>query len=253
VTKASLAAALFCLAAPALAAAPQPCPKLDPPEASDIGALPHLAAALRPGGVLDILAIGAGPETRQAGLSGASGATPGFFNQLTRSLETGVRTLHATVMVRGGRGMLAPAQLGLIRAALAQHHYQLVLWQTGTIDAVQAEPVEDFYQALADGADAASSANADLILIEPQYSRFLEANADLGPYLSAMAAAGAAPGSLVFHRHTLMHDWVDAGLIDLEYARTADRTAVAARLHACLATALADLILAQSEATAAGK
>jgi hypothetical protein len=250
VTKAGLVAALVLCAVqatPAVAAVPQACPPLGEAEAADAASLPHLAATLKPGATLDILAIGAGPDNKPAGVSASPGATSGFFSQLTRDLEAGLRGLHATVTVRGGRGLLAPAQRDVLGAALAQHRYQLVLWQTGTIDAIEADPLEEFSEALADGADAANAAGADLILIEPQYSRFLEANADLGPYLSAMAAAGAEPGALVFHRFSLMHDWVDAGLIDLEYARPAERPAVAARLHACLAAELAHVILAQAD------
>ncbi len=245
-TKAGLlvALALYCLStAPAPAVVPQGCPPLSEIDPSDTAVLPHLAAALKPGATLDILVIGAGPDVKPAAANG----TPGFPGQLTRDLESGLRGLRVTATVRSGRGLLAPAQLGLIRTALAQHRYQLVLWQTGTTDAVQGDPVEDFSQALADGADAVDAAGADLILVEPQFSRFLEANADLGPYLSAMAAAGAEPGSLVFHRYALMHDWVNDGLIDLEYALPSERPAVAARLHACLAAELAHLILAQAE------
>jgi hypothetical protein len=212
-------------------------------EQPDAGALPHLGAALKPGATLSILSVGAVADAKPGG--GLTPTTPptGFFTQLSHALESGVRGLHMQVTVRGGRGLLAPTQLDLIRAALAQHAYQVVLWQTGTVDAVQDEPPEEFYRALADGADAVSQANADLVLVEPQYSRFLEANADLSPYLSAIQEVGATSGRVVFHRYDLMHDWEDAGLIDLEHASMSDRPAVAARLHACLAAELARTLL----------
>jgi hypothetical protein len=232
-------AALLMLAHAAYAAPPaSTCPPAAE-EQADAGALPHLGAALKPGATINILAVGAGADMKPA----STGTPSGFFSQLSRALEANVQGLHAVVTARGGRGLLAPMQLGLIRTALSQHPYQLVLWQTGTIDAVQDEPPEDFYQALTDGADTISRANADLVLVEPQYSRFLEANADLSPYLSAMQAAGAEQGRLVFHRYALMHDWEDADLIDLEHASLSDRPAVAARLHACIATELARALL----------
>jgi hypothetical protein len=40
-----------------------------------------------------------------------------------------------------------------------------------------------------------------------------------------------------------MHDWEDAGLIDLEHASLTDRPAVATRLHACIAAELARALL----------
>jgi hypothetical protein len=227
---------------PVKAAVPQPaCP---PPVEEDPGAgsLPHLGAALKPGATISILAVGASGEVKP-GPDAAAPAVPGFFSQLSHALESAVRGVHVSITVRGGRGLLAPMQLDMIRAALKQHSYQLVLWQTGTVDAVQGEPPEDFYQALSDGADAIAEADADLVLVEPQYSRFLEANADLSPYLSAVQAAGASAGRVVFHRYALMHDWEDAGVIDLEHAASADRAAVAARLHGCLASELAHVLL----------
>jgi hypothetical protein len=240
-------AALLLLAQTAHAAAPAvTCPPAVEDE-PDAGALPHLGAALKEGAKLgatiNILAVGAGADLKPVGTSTVQNPPSGFFSQLSRALEASVQGLHAVVTVRGGRGLLAPMQLALIRTALAQHAYQVVLWQTGTVDAVQDEPPEDFYQALTDGADTIAHAHADLVLVEPQYSRFLEANADLSPYLSAMQAAGAAQGTLVFHRYALMHDWEDAGLIDLEHAPLTDRPAVAARLHACIAAEMARALL----------
>jgi hypothetical protein len=237
----SLAAVL--LAAPvARAAAPTAACPPAVEEEPDAGALPHLGAALKPGATINILAVGAGGDVKPVAAGGAP-APAGFFNQLTHGLESAVHGLHASVTVRGGRGLMAPQQLDLIRGSLQLHGYQLVLWQTGTIDAVEDEPPEHFYQTLQDGADAVAAAGADLVLVEPQYSRFLEANADLSPYLSALQEVASAPGTLVFHRYALMHDWEDAGLIDLEHAALADRPAVAARLHACLAAELARYLI----------
>jgi hypothetical protein len=212
-------------------------------EEPDASSLPHLEAALKPGATVSILAVGAAVEVKPGPAVGAP-VIPSFFSQLTHALETAVHGAHVTVTVRGGRGLLAPMQLDMIRAALKQHSYQLVLWQTGTVDAVQGEPPEDFYQALSDGADAIAEADADLVLVEPQYSRFLEANADLSPYLSAVQSVGATAGRVVFHRYALMHDWEDAGFIDLEHASLSDRASVAARLHGCLAGELAHVLLA---------
>ena len=169
---------------------------------------------------------------------------------LGQDLQAAEPALHLSITPRGGRGQDAAAQLDLIRAAVKQHHYTAVLWQTGTLEAVRSEPADVFYQTLSDGADMISQAGADLILVEPQYSRFLEANADLSPYLSALQAMDAAPATLLFHRYELMRDWAEAGDIDLEHAAAAARPAAAAHLHACLAAELARAILVAAHAPA---
>jgi hypothetical protein len=235
-----------------LAAQPPNCPPAVEGEAGG-GPLIHLGAALKPGGKLDILAVGAGggaPAPRPAAPATLPPPHPASFGALLgHFLEDSVHGLHVTVTAQGGGGLSAATQVDIIRQALHAHPYQLVIWQTGTVEAVNDEPEDDFYQALSDGAAAAASGGADLVLVEPQYSRFLEANANVSAYLAVMQAAGALPGTLLFHRYDLMHDWVDSGSIDLENAAAADRSAVAARLRACLAGELARALLSNAAET----
>jgi hypothetical protein len=81
------------------------------------------------------------------------------------------------------------------------------------------------------------------VLVDPQYSRFLEANANLEPYAIALRAVGALPGVELFHRFDIMKDWAGDAAIDLERTPKADRPAAAARLHACLGRELARMLL----------
>ena len=226
-----------------IAASPAYCPQ-STGEGGD--PLPHLADKLKQGATLDVLAVGVGPMQPVAASPGSPSA--GFLSHLAHALESIVQGLHVNVTPRGGGGVGASTQVQIIQAALAKHRYPLVLWQTGTLEAVQGGPTDVFYQALADGADLAGTAGADLVLVEPQYSRFLADNANPAPYLSAMQAIGAEPGIVLFRRYELMRDWEDAGLIDLEHATKSDRPAVAARLHACLAAELARALLAGAAA-----
>ncbi len=241
-------------------AAPPSCPPGDD-AALDANALPHLASALKPGGTLSILTVGSatvfGPEASAAAdAASKTAAKPplqpsqtGFPWQAAHALESSVRGLRVNVTVIGRRGLTAAEMLERLRDELPKKPYRLVLWQTGTVDAVQDQPPDDFYQTLSDGAAAVAAAGADLVLIDPQYSRFLEANANLAPYAEAMQAAGTLPGVALFHRTALMHDWAEAGAIDLERTPAADRPAAAARLHACLGRALAAMLLSDAAAS----
>jgi len=218
--------------------------------------LPHLAAVLKPGATLAMLAVGSatvfGPDSSAAAdATGKAAQKPplqmsqtGFPWQAAHALEAAVRGLRVNVTVIGRRGLTAGEMLDRLRAELPKKPYRLVLWQTGTVDAVQGQPPDDFYQALADGAATVAAAGADLVLVDPQYSRFLAANANLAPYAAAMQAVDTLPGVALFHRTALMHDWVDSGAIDLERTPKSERPAAAARLHACLGRALAQMLLA---------
>jgi hypothetical protein len=235
-------------------AAPAACPVTD--VVDELGPLPHLAAALKPGATLEMLALGSGTVFAPVAGIGADVARPGappapvqpsqagFPFQAAHALEAAVHGLHVNVTVIGRHGMTAADMFLLLRQELPRKPYRLVLWQTGTVEAVNDLPPEDFYQTLADGASLADEAGADLVLIDPQYSRFLAANANLEPYQSAFQAAAALPGVGLFHRYDLMHDWVESGAIDLERAPKAERQAVAVRLHMCLGRELARALLA---------
>jgi hypothetical protein len=134
--------------------------------------------------------------------------------------------------------------LDIIHTELATHHYDLVIWQTGTVEAVRNMGASQFYQTLADGSAAISAAGANLILVDPQFSRFLRANADLEPYAKAMDQIAAQPGTMLFHRFDLMRHWANEGQIDLERTPKAQRLKAVEALHACLGASLARMVTA---------
>ena len=242
-------------------------------------ALPNLAAVLHPGGRLSILVVGSatvfGPEASlapgtvtsrtvrvaapAAGEQGAAApagkgapkepasehpSDASFPVRMKAALEARVPGLAVSLSVQGGRNLTAEDMLAPLRAGLAgPHPPQLVIWQTGTVDAVRNVPPGQFNQALSDGTDAAMEAHADLILVDPQFSRFLQANADLPPYFSALRNAAALPGVVLFPRFELMQSWSDAGGLDIENAEPEDALRSVGTLHACLGALLAGMIV----------
>jgi hypothetical protein len=223
--------------APAPSATPAACAAPADLGATDVK-LPHVTAALKAGKTLDILAVGS------ATMLGPHGATEGSFPyRMSELLREAVPGATVKLNVHSGRGLTATDMLATIRTELSRHAYQLVLWQTATVEAVRSLPPEDFFATLSDGAQRVQAAGADLILIDPQFSRFLFANANLDPYQETMAQATGLPGVVLFHRFDLMRHWVNTGQIDLERATRPDREKTADLLHDCLGRALARLIL----------
>ena len=84
--------------------------------------------------------------------------------------------------------------LPILREELAHPHFDLVLWQTGTVEAVHGIRPDELRAVLEDGAEAADSTNTDLVLIDPQFSRFLRANADLSPYETVLQQVAGMDG-----------------------------------------------------------
>ena len=243
-------------------------------------ALPNLAAVLQPGGHASILVVGSatvfGPEaslapgtltsrtvrvaapapneqhgtTMTARTNASVRPVPdhpsdaSFPVRMKATLESRIPGLTVSLSVQGGRNLTAEDMLAPLRAGLAAPYPpQLVIWQTGTVDAVRNVPPGQFNQALSDGTDAATDAHADLILVDPQFSRFLQANADLPPYFSALRNAAALPGVVLFPRFELMQSWSESGGLDIETADPADALRLVQTLHACLGTLLAEMIL----------
>jgi hypothetical protein len=234
-----------------------------------ISALPAVAPVLKPGGRLRVLAVGSatmfGPDatltpgtlTSQAlnkptapstvppaqALS-SSGSEAAFPFQMAEALRAAVPGMKVEVVLRGGRGLSAGDMLATIKTELEAGTFQLVLWQTGTVEAVRNSPPGDFAQILSAGAEAVDAAGANLVLIDPQYSRFLQTNSNLDPYTQALQQTASMPGVILFHRFDLMHAWVNDGQIDLERTPRNDRLKTVELLHRCLGLHLARMVLA---------
>lgn len=232
---------------------------------NDIAPLPHVSAVLKPQSTLNVLTVGSatvfspseslqpGTITGQAlGLTGTRKpelpmpTDAAFPLQMAHALEKATPGLVVKVTVRGGRGMQASEMLDILRNELSTAHYDLVIWQTGTVEAVRNVPLGAFYQTLSDGAAATAASNADLVLIDPQFSRFLHANSDVETYAQALQQTAAQPGVVLFHRFELMRHWSSTGQIDLERTPRASRLETVEQLHACLGQALAHFITASA-------
>lgn len=199
--------------------------------------MPHVAAALRPGGQLDVLALGS------ASMLGARGGEAGSVpDRMVAALHASVPDATIRLTMRAGRTEQAVEMLAAMRHELSVYRYHLVLWQSGTVEALRRLPPEDFRRTLAEGVAVATEAGADIVLIDMQYSRLLAQHAELEPYRAAMTEAALRPGVMLFPRYALMRAWAEDGQLDLEATAKPDRRRAIARLHACLGDALARML-----------
>jgi hypothetical protein len=211
--------------------------------------LSHVAEALAKNRALDILALGSGSTVGDSGGSGGPALAyhapdAAYPYKMLAALQTMRPAEQFRITVKGGRNMTAETMLPILQDALAAQHYDLVLWQTGTVEAVHGSRPDSLHGVLDDGAEAAAKAQADLVLIDPQFSRFLRANADLSPYQTVMQQMTALPDVTLFHRFDLTQAWANSGQIDLERVTREERDKTILLLNACLGEALARYILA---------
>jgi hypothetical protein len=118
----------------------------------------------------------------------------------------------------------------------------LVIWQTGTVDAMRSIDPDDFRTAVDEGVVALQNAGADVVLMNPQYSPRTETMISVPPYLDNMRAVAQSRDIPLFDRFAIMHEWNEQGDFDLFSAHHGPE--LAKRVHDCLGRALATFVVA---------
>lgn len=209
-----------------------------PPELLEAGApLPATSRAVSAGD-LRILVVGSA-SVLGPGTSGPAAAWPARLDALLAARHPGLKVETA---VRGAPGLTATDAVAMIKEELRRNPAHLVLWQTGAVETARNLDLDELAAALDNGLTRANLAGADAVLIDPQFSRFLRANANVEAYREAMRLAAAAHNAPLFRRYDLMQAWADAEKVDMERAPRSARVAVTDRLNDCLAQAMALLL-----------
>ena len=87
----------------------------------------------------------------------------------------------------------------------------MVIWQTGTVDAMRSVDPEDFRAAVDEGVAALQKAGADVILMNLQYSPRTETMISVPPYLDNMRVVAQQHDVPLFDRFAIMRHWNEFG------------------------------------------
>ncbi|HEY7296812.1 MAG TPA: GDSL-type esterase/lipase family protein [Xanthobacteraceae bacterium] len=117
----------------------------------------------------------------------------------------------------------------------------LVLWQTGTIDAIRRIDPDNFQSALQDGVRRLRRGGADVILMNMQYSPRTEEMISVAPYADIMRVVAQEQDVPLLDRLEIMRHWSDVGAFDLH--ATGKDNVLARRVHDCIGRAIALLII----------
>jgi hypothetical protein len=118
----------------------------------------------------------------------------------------------------------------------------LVIWETGTMEAVRGTDVDEFRETVQAGIDELHAARTEVVLMNMQFSRETDAMIHFAPYLSAMRELADANDVPVFRRRGIMRHWAESGSLDLG-ARDGDKLRqLAAKLYDCIGRAMADFV-----------
>jgi len=117
----------------------------------------------------------------------------------------------------------------------------LVIWQTGTYDAIRSIDPDDFRAGVDEGVVALQNAGTDVVLMNLQYSPRTETMISAPPYLDNMRVVAQQHDVPLFDRFAIMRHWSDAG--DFDLSSTSHGPDLAKRVHDCLGRALSKFVI----------
>ncbi len=195
--------------------------------------LPAVTKAIKDRRRLDISVVGTASSSI-AGPDGTRSAYPARLDDVLREHLTGVDIkVNVHVQPRATTATLAAS----MDKVLSDDKPALVVWQTGTADAISGIEPEDFRSSLDSGVTAIEAAGADVVLMNMQFSPRTESMLDVSAYADVMHVVAQQRNAVLFDRLALMHYWNDAGTFDL-YTAT-KKYDIARKVHDCIGWALA--------------
>jgi hypothetical protein len=201
-------------------------------------ALPRVAAAIVKDRDLRVTVAGTSSSTLP-GANGAKMAYPARLEAALALLFPGV-AVKVTAAVQSRQTAAEMAQA--FPRILVDAKPTLVVWQTGTYDAVRGVDPDEFRAVLEEGIAVLQAGGADVILMNMQYSPRTESVIALDPYAEAMRFVALEREVPLFDRLAIMKHWSETGTFDL-YSQPKNLD-IAAQVHDCLGRLLADLIAA---------
>jgi lysophospholipase L1-like esterase len=205
-----------------------------------LGSLPHVAGKLASGAPVVIVAFGS------SSTQGWGSTSPEFTypNRLAAQLHRQYPSIDITVINRGKGGDDAPEMIKRLQGEVIDAHPDLVIWQVGTNAVLRdLDPVETA-KVVNDGVARIQAADADLVLVDPQYSpRVTERAQSASQMVRLLSKVAAIRHVGLFPRFEVMREWHE------EQAIPVDKFVIADGLHmndwgyACFAQLLGDDII----------
>jgi hypothetical protein len=197
--------------------------------------LPKVAGAFKDGRALNILVVGSRSSTINA--SEASAYPARLQAMLREKLPSATVNVSVELLVKKTAEEVASGFVKLLEGKKPT----LVIWQTGTVDAMRSIDPDDFRRAVGEGVAALQTAGADVILMNLQYSPRTETMISAPPYLDNMRVVAQEHDIPLFDRFAIMRQWNDQG--DFDLFSTSHGIELAKRVHDCLGRALSKFVI----------
>lgn len=226
--------AVSLLAGPAVAA-PMPACMVAEPQLEHIFGLPQVVRAIA-AKKLNVLVVGSASST----LPGPHGLENAYPAQLQKALAATLPGVAVKVATDVKPHRTAVTMVKTMPKALAAAKPTLMIWQTGTVDAMQSVDLDAFSDTLEQGIALARAAGADVILVNGQYSPRTESMIALSAYAEDMRWVALQHEVPLFNRYEIMRLWSDLNTFD--FTSAANKIDIAGHVHDCIGRLLADLV-----------
>jgi hypothetical protein len=199
--------------------------------------LKRVAEAVAKDRRLTIAVVGTGSSA----LAGPNGPPSAYPARLEAALKQRLPSVAVKVVTLVRTRMTADDLAKGMDKLLVDEKPDLVIWQTGTLDAIRRIEPDDFRAALDEGVETLHKGGADVILMNMQYSPRTDIMVALGPYADNMRVVAQQHEIPLFDRLGIMRHWSDIGAFDL-YAAGKDNV-LAHKVHDCIGRAIASMII----------
>lgn len=203
--------------------------------------LTKVAASIKTRKQLDILVIGSGSSL----LAGTDGANASYPARLEAALHARLPNVSIRVTTDLYTKKTSEEVASVLAEAIDKRPSDakpaLIIWQTGTVDAIRGVDPDDFRAALDTGVTTLKKAGADVMLMNLQYSPRIESMLAVTPYLDTMRVVSQEREIPLFDRFSIMRHWSDVGDFDLLGA--VHGYAMAKRVHDCIGRALSTFVV----------
>ncbi len=166
---------------------------------------PRAAQALATKRSLTIVALGSS-STNGVGASSPARTYPGVLEAQLRARFPGT---EITVINKGVNGEDVPENLARLERDVHALNPDLVLWQVGTNYVIRSFGIGTFGAQLRQGIEAMQGWGADVVLIDLQYSPWVNGNPNTPTINALIASTARGAGASVFPRYALMRGWVE--------------------------------------------
>lgn len=238
-TKTAFSILLALLLGMAVSAAAEPDRCRLPDELAETGAhLPILASAIRAGRPARIAVLGTSSSLATSTRGLAVSYAAALPEALAKAFPGQVFEIHNHAAPNQNSVEMARR----ISSEIPPLKPDLVIWQTGMVDAGQNLDPHLFATALAEGIQSIRRAGSDVILVAPQYLAHLEQIRSPAAFDGLMAFAADAEDASVFRRYDMMRHWAMAGAFRLSTSDRDLQRQEGTLLNACLAQHLAAML-----------